>query len=183
MILLPMAVPMVVGGIVVRFMLDRDVGMINGLLRAIGLGSATQSWALQPETALISLIFGSVWIFTGLSMMIYSAGLETLPQDVEEAAEVDGASRWRVFWSITFPLLKPSHITAAVMLLIWSFKVFDLVYAATLGGPGQASTVMGMLLFTKTFYAYKVGEGLAIATILCVIAVLFSVLTARRGSK
>lgn len=182
MILVSMVVPMVVGGVIVHFALSKDAGIINGLLRVIGLEEYTRTWTLHPDTALLSLIFGSIWIFTGLSMLIYSAGLETIPQDIEEAAALDGASRWKIFWHLTFPLLKPTHITAIVMLLIWSFKVFDLVYAATLGGPGQASTVMGMLLFTKAFYAYEVGEGLAIAAILTAIAVSIPALLTRRGS-
>ncbi len=180
LVLLSYAVPMIVGGIIVFFTLDKDAGFFNGLLKLIGLGKYARSWIIYPETALLFLIFGSIWIYTGLAMLIYAAGLEALPEEIEEAAKIDGASPWKIFWHITFPQLRPSHSTASVMLLIWSFKVFDLIYASTGGGPGQSSTVLGMLLYSKTFYAFKVGEGLVISNIITLIAVTISALFFRR---
>lgn len=176
MFLLPMSVPMVVGGIIVHFMVDERAGLVNAILRTFGPAGVTQTWTNNPNTALLVLIAGSIWIFSGLTMLIYAAGLETIPDELDHAAQLDGANRWQIFSRITFPILSPSHRTAVILMVIWSFKVFDLVYAATLGGPGQSSTVLGMLLFSRTFYHYRVGEGLAIGAILTVIGVGLSML-------
>lgn len=183
MVLLAMATPLVVAGVIIFFSLSKDAGMVNALLRAFGLGGYAQSWIMKPITALLSLIFGSIWIFTGLSMLIYSSGLDTIPEELKEAAQLDGASQWQVFWRVTFPLLKPAHMTAFVILLIWNLKMFSLVYVTTGGGPGQSSTIMSILLYKKAFYQLKVGEGYAIATILAVITFLISAFLLRKGSE
>lgn len=167
-IFLGMVIPMVVGGILLRFIYDSDAGILNGLLRIIGLGNLARTWTAFPDTALISLIIGTVWIWTGFCVIVYSAGLEGIPVELYEAARIDGASRWRTFWRVTIPMLKPATIVVVTMTLLWILKIFDIVYVITLGGPGGASTVMALEMYFDAFFSIpaKFGTASAIATLL-----------------
>jgi multiple sugar transport system permease protein len=172
-----MVVSLVVGGMIMRFMYDEHAGIVNGFFRFIGLGGIVKTWTAYPETALLSLILGSVWIWTGFPLVIYSAGLELIPGELFEAAKVDGASSWTIFWRITVPLLKPSTIIVVIMSLMWVLRVFDIVYVATFGGPGESSTVLGLLIYLNTFYKIPPDIGLAsaLATFLILISLPISI--------
>ena len=182
MILIGMVVPMVVGGIVVRFMFDDPAGIINGLLRFVGLGDFTRTWTAFPNTALPALILGSVWFRVGFAMIIYSAGLELIPEELYEAARIDGASRWKTFRYITVPLLKPCTLIVVIMSTIEVFRMFDMVYVATFGGPGGSSMVLGLLLYLQAFFRLPpdIGVASAIATFLTLIATAMAYFLVRR---
>jgi multiple sugar transport system permease protein len=169
-VFLGVVIPMVVGGVLFRFIYDKDAGVVNAFLRLIGLGGLASDWTVFPQTALISVILGSVWIWTGFAMIIYSAGLEGIPSELYEAAEVDGASRWKTFWRITVPMLKSTSIVVITLTVLWELKVFDIVYVATSGGPGGASRVMAYDMYIEAFYApSNYGTASAIAVLLTVL--------------
>lgn len=168
-IFLGIVIPMIVGGVVLRFILDRDAGILNGILRSLGLGLLVRDWTVYPDTALITVILGSVWIWTGFCMIVYSAGLEGIPVELYEAAKIDGASRWKIFWHITVPLLRPATIIVVTMTLLWELKIFDIVYVATQGGPGDASKVLAYVMYIDAFQAGDFGTASAIATILTIL--------------
>jgi len=176
-IFLGMVTPMVVGGIMLRFIYDADAGILNAVLKAVGLGDIVRTWTAYPDTALISLILGSVWIWTGFSMIVYSAGLETIPPELIEAAKVDGASGFLIFRKIIIPLLKPATIVVVTMSVLWALKVFDIVYVVTLGGPGAASTVLALEMYMDAFFKIpsNYGTASAIATLLTLITLGFAV--------
>ncbi|MEJ5228699.1 MAG: sugar ABC transporter permease [Pseudothermotoga sp.] len=163
-IFLGMVMPMIVGGVMINFIFDRNLGVVNGMLSLFGI--AGKSWTAYPDTALLSLIFGSVWLWTGFSVVLYSAGLETIPKDYYEAAQLDGASSWKIFTNITIPLLKPITIVVITMTLLWELKVFDIVYVATMGGPGGASNVLALQMYTYAFRAFDFNRSAAVAVIL-----------------
>lgn len=170
-VFLGVVIPMVVGGVLFRFVYDKDAGVVNAFLRLIGLGSFARDWTVFPQTALISVILGAVWIWTGFAMIIYAAGIEGIPPELYEAAEVDGASRWKTFWRITVPMLKSTTLVIVTLTVLWELKVFDLVYVMTFGGPGGASRVPAFDMYLEAFYA-PVNNGTASA-----IAVLLTLLT------
>jgi multiple sugar transport system permease protein len=183
-IFLGMVIPLIVGGVLVRFMLDRDAGVLNGILRAIGLGGLVADWTGYPNTALIVVILGSVWIWTGFSMIVYSAGLEGIPIDLYEAAKIDGASRWKTFWRITVPMLKPATIIVVTMTLLWELKIFDIVYIVTNAGPGGASDVMAFRMYIQAFEPPpNYGTASAIATMLTIITLGFAAYMVNRMTK
>lgn len=183
-IFLGMVIPLIVGGVLVRFTLDRDAGVLNGILRAIGLGGLVADWTVYPNTALIAVILGSVWIWTGFSMIVYSAGLEGIPIDLYEAAKIDGASRWKTFWRITVPMLKPATITVVTMTLLWELKIFDIVYIVTNAGPGGASDVMAFRMYIQAFQPPpNYGTASAIATMLTIITLGFAAYMVNRMTK
>jgi multiple sugar transport system permease protein len=183
-IFLGMVIPMIVGGVLVRFILDIDAGMANGILRALGLGAFATDWTFYPNTALVTAILGSVWIWTGFAMIVYSAGLEGIPVEIYEAAKIDGASRWKIFWRITVPMLKFATITVVTMTLLWELKIFDIIYIVTNGGPGGASDVMAFRMYIESFQLpYNYGTASAIATILTIMTFGFAAYMVNRMTK
>ncbi|HCZ06738.1 MAG TPA: ABC transporter permease [Thermotogae bacterium] len=165
-IFLGMVMPMIVGGVMIRFMFDKNVGVVNLFLQTFGIEPRT--WTAYPESALFSLIFGSIWLWTGFSMVLYSAGLETIPKEYYEAAQIDGAGRFRQFIAITVPLLKPITTVVVTMTLLWELKVFDIVYVATMGGPGGASNVLALQMYTYAFREFNFNRSAVVAVIITV---------------
>jgi len=163
-IFLGMVMPLVVGGIMIRFMFDGNIGIVNLFFKVLGM--PTQTWTAYPETSLLALIFGSVWLWTGFSMIIYSAGLETIPKTYYEAAEIDGASKLRIFFSITIPMLKPITVVVVTMTLLWELKIFDIVYVATMGGPGGASNVLALQMYLYGFRAWDFNKAAVMAVLI-----------------
>lgn len=182
-VFLGMVIPMIVGGVLLRFILDKDAGILNGVLNAIGLGAFTRDWTFYPDTALITAILGSVWIWVGFSMIVYSAGLEGIPVELYEAAKIDGASWWKTFWRITVPMLKPATLVVVTMTLLWELKVFDIIYAMTQGGPGDASNVLAYIMYIDAFKAWNFGTASAIAVILTVMTFGFAAYLVSRMAK
>ncbi len=169
-IFLGMVIPMVVSGIMIHFTFEEDVGVFNAILGVFGIKG--KSWLAYPETALYTLALSSVWLWTGFSMVAYSAGLEAIPRELYEAADVDGASSIQKFFWITIPMLKPVTTTVVTMTILWELKMFDFVYAATLGGPGGATNVLALQAYFDYFWSVPPETGLAcslasIMTLMC----------------
>jgi multiple sugar transport system permease protein len=150
-VFLGVVIPMIVGGVLLRFIYDVRAGIFNAFLTSIGLDYLVRTWTAYPDTILIALILGSVWIWTGFSMIVYSAGLEGIPVELFEAAKIDGTSRWRTFWRITVPMLKPATIVVVTMTLLWELKIFDIVWVVQQGGPSGGSMVMSVLMYLSAF--------------------------------
>lgn len=175
-VFLGMVIPLIVGGILLRFIYDDNAGILNAFLRVVGLGGLTRTWTAYPQTILVALILGSVWIWTGFSMIVYSAGLEGIPGELFEAAKIDGASRWRIFRRITIPMLRPATIIVITMTLLWELKIFDIVWVIQQGGPGGGSMVMAVLMYLNAFLYLPPNYGVAsaIATLLTVMTFGFA---------
>lgn len=177
-IFLGMVTPMIVGGIILRFTFEKGVGIINGLLVLLGLEQLTRTWTAYPETCLFALIFGSVWLWTGFSMIVYSAGLTTIPKEYYEAAKIDGASPFKTFFRITFPLLKPMTLVVITMTLLWELKIFDIVYAGAGigGGPAGAANVLALQMWIWAFRASnKINWAATVATVLTALTLVVTI--------
>ena len=182
-IFLGMITPMVVGGGIVTFIFDERSGVVNGVLRFLGLNQWVRSWMVYPDTALLALILGSILLWTGFSVILYSSGLSTIPKEWYEAAEVDGANAIQKFFHITIPSLKPVTVTVVSMSLLWELKVFDMVYTATGGGPGGSSTVLALRMYVLAFRALDPNKSAVIATVLTVLTLAIGLLLARSTNK
>jgi raffinose/stachyose/melibiose transport system permease protein len=136
------------------------------LLGAVGLGSWRQDWLGNPDLALWSVAFMVVWQFAGYSMVIFLAGLESVPENLHEAAMIDGAGRWQRFRHVTWPLLAPAVTVNIMLSTIGGLKLFDQVYAATNGGPGYASETLSTVLYKQAFVFGNYGYSTAIALVL-----------------
>lgn len=163
--------PAVVSPVMVAFLWkyvynpNPDEGL-NGLLGAVGLGSWRQDWLGNPDLALWSVAFMVVWQFAGYSMVIFLAGLESVPDNLLEAAMIDGAGRWQRFRHVTWPLLAPAVTVNIMLSTIGGLKLFDQVYAATNGGPGYASETLSTVLYKQAFVFGNYGYSTAIALVL-----------------
>ncbi len=178
-IFLGMITPMVVGGGIIRFIFDEHSGIVNAIFRGVGLDQWVRSWTSYPDTALLALILGSVLLWTGFSLILYSSGLSTIPEELYEAAEVDGANPFQRFFYITVPMLKPVTLTVVSMTLLWELKIFDLVYTATGGGPGGASTVLALRMYSLAFRALDPNRSAVIATFITALTLIIGVWLSR----
>ncbi len=136
-IFLGMVLPGVVSGLTIRFMFDADIGVFPRLFSLLGIQELAKTWTIYPQTALLALILGSVWLWLGFSVTIFSAGLDAIPKSTIEAAIIDGASPVQIFFKVILPQLKPVTLVVTLMTVMWILKIFDIVYVAT--GGGQAA--------------------------------------------
>ncbi|MFL6122206.1 carbohydrate ABC transporter permease [Actinophytocola sp.] len=163
--------PAVVSPVMVAFLWkyvynpEPDAGL-NGILGAVGLGGWRHDWLGDPDLALWSVAFMVVWQFAGYSMVIFLAGLESVPDNLHEAAAIDGAGRWQRFRHVTWPLLAPAVTVNVMLSTIGGLKLFDQVYAATGGGPGYASETLSTVLYKQAFVFGNYGYSTAIALVL-----------------
>jgi ABC-type sugar transport system permease subunit len=176
---LPSLIPMVAVGLAWQGIFDPSSGLLNTLLRAVGLNSLAIQWLANPHTALYCVIFVNIWQWWGYNMMLFLAGLQTVPSDVLEAARVDGAGAFRTFVSVVWPLLKPVSIVVIITTIIGSFKAFDLIYSMTGGGPFNSSQVLVMDLYQEGFQYLKFGYASAMSVILLIIVLIWTGLQMR----
>lgn len=167
----PAVLPLVAVASIWAWLYDPTDGAINTVLRGLGLGFLEQSWLGQDSTALWAVMVAAVWVRTGFPMLLYLAALQSIPDEQYEAASMDGANRWQQFTRITFPSLKDTHYIVLALSLIESFKVFDLVYAMTYGGPGYSTQVMGTWMYANVFQYFNAGYGTAIAVVITIVAI------------
>jgi raffinose/stachyose/melibiose transport system permease protein len=149
-------------------------GPLNTFLGGIGLESMQKTWLADPTLALWCVLFVMTWQTFGLVMVIYLAGLATVPIEIEEAAALDGAGTWSRFWHITVPSIRPSLVIASALMLIQGLRVFDQVMALTGGGPGGATETLATQVYKETFALSNFGFGAALALMLTVIILVFS---------
>ena len=171
----PAVLPLVSIASIWGWLYNPQYGAINAFLRAVGLDGLAQPWLGQDSTALAAAMVPAIWLRVGFPMLLYLAALQGINPDLYEAATVDGASRWQQFWHITMPGLKPAHYVTIALSVIDSFKVFDLIYAMTYGGPGTATQVMGTWMYFNVFQYNQAGYGTAIAVVITLVAIVVSI--------
>lgn len=147
------------------WILNGDFGLLNLLLRD-GLGMNPPNWLVDRTWVIPIVALVSIWAGLGFNMVIFLAGLQSIPVTYLEAAQIDGASKWRQFWNITLPLLSPTVFFVTIITIIGSFQVFDMIYVMTRGGPGNASTTMVFHVYELAFVDFTFGLSSAAAVIL-----------------
>lgn len=175
----PVILSMIVIGIIWSWIYHPDYGTLNALLRAVGLRSLTRPWLGSETMVMPAIIFVGCWHISGFFMMIFVAGLQGIDPTYYEVGRIDGASGGRMFFAVTIPLLRNTLTLLVVWAVIWSFKIFDLVYQMTGGGPYNSSEVVALYMFTNAFRLYETGYGSTIAISLGIIITLFSVIYIR----
>ncbi len=180
-IFIGMVTPLIIGGIMMLYVFDGAIGIVPKFFASIGIRSLASGWLQRPTTLLFGLIFGSVWLWTGFSLIVYSAGLTTIPKEYWEAAKIDGASTLRTFTNVTFPLLKPMTIVVVTMSILWELKIFDLVFGATSpnGGVGGAADVLALQMYRQAFVQFDFGTAAAVATFLSLLTLVATSITIR----
>lgn len=174
-LLIPMALPPLVVGLIWKALYNADFGVIAYYLKALGFNIGRGPLG-ELSVAMPAVILVDVWQWTPLLMVIFLAGLKSLPEEPFEAAFVDGASRWQSFHYLTLPLLKPTFLIAFLLRTVQSFKVFDIIYATTAGGPGQATTVLNYHIYTVGLTFFDMGYAAALANILLLLVTILSII-------
>ncbi|GCB43510.1 carbohydrate ABC transporter permease [Streptomyces sp. NL15-2K] len=176
-VLTPYLMSNVVAGLVWLWILDTQLGIGNEIISAIGFDRipflADETWAI-PTIALIN-----VWRHVGYTALLLFAGLQAIPNDMYEAAKVDGASEWRMFWRITMPLLRPVLAVVLIMTMIGSFQVFDTVAVTTAGGPANATNVLQFYIYGSAFGRFQFGYASAMSVALLIVLSAITVLQYR----
>lgn len=165
-LLVPWAVPPVVNGLIWQWLLNPKYGVINSIASSLGLIHSYQAWLTTMPSALLWTVAAYAWTNIPLAALLMLAGLQTIPQELYEAATVDGAGALRKLSTITLPMLRPTLVVVLIFQTIFALKVFDIIYVLTGGGPGNSTTVMGWLIYSKTFQQLNFGSGSALAMIL-----------------
>jgi multiple sugar transport system permease protein len=161
--------PGVVIGIVWAIVLNEaSYGLMNLLLSTVGIGSV--AWLSNPNTALVSIIIANVWRGTAFSMILQYAGLQSIPDELYEAAEVDGAGALQSFWYITIPQLKPIILINIILITISTLNTFDMILALTGGGPGRATEVLSLRTYNVIFGQFSLAGGAVLAVIMLAIS-------------
>jgi multiple sugar transport system permease protein len=171
---MPMMATPVAIALVWTMMFHPQLGVLNYLLSLVGI--PPQLWVFAPSTVIPSLVLVETWQWTPLVMLILLGGLAAIPTEPYESAVIDGAGAWQMFRYITWPLIMPFMMVAAIIRTIDAVKSFDIIYAITQGGPGTASETINLYLYSVAFAYYDVGYGSAIAVVFFVLIVALSIL-------
>lgn len=155
---------------------NADYGLLNWLLESVGLSNLAQDWLGKKDTALVASFIPTLWQYVGYHMLLMYAGAKSVSQDILEAAKIDGASRIRTAFSITIPLMRPILKVCLVFSVIGAFKVFDLIYVLTGGGPLFSTEVPSTLMYTTIFDTYRYGYGSAVSVFIILECLVFTVI-------
>lgn len=172
---LPAAISAAAVGVIWYFVFNPDQGILNSGLRLLGLGGLAQDWLVNPPTNTFAMIAAFTWQGLGPTMVLFLVGLQSIPREPIEAALVDGAGRFRLFWHVTLPLLRPITAIVVGISLINSFKVFDLIWVMTQGGPYRSSETLAVTMYRESFVSFHVGYGAAVAVVLTAIVWVIAV--------
>ena len=167
-VVLPWALPTIVNGALWRWIYNGQYGALNGLLSSVGISHAQHQWLGSPFLALNMVILADVWKNTSIVVFFILAGLQTIPEDLYEAARIDGASAWRAFWRVTMPLLAPSIAVVLILRTIEAFKVFDIIYVMTGGGPASGTQTVAFYTYLQAFSNQLFGYGAALAYLIVI---------------
>ena len=179
LVLLPWAVPGVMVSIVFLWLFDASFGVTNYFLRSLGLISTDISWYTNESTALIAVIVPTLWKGYPFFTLTLLAAMQSIPGNLYEAAEVDGASAWQRFTNITWPGIRGQATLALVLNGLWVFREFDIIYAATGGGPSKTTETLGIRAYNEAFGYFYMGRAAVIGVLMLAIA-LVAVLLARK---
>ena len=182
LLLLPWLIPLIVSSAVWRWILDQDNGVLNQFLGALGVADSP-GWLTSTSLALITVIGVNIWLGIPFNTTILYGGLQDIPQDLYEAAALDGATGWRAFRHVTWPLLRPVVNVVLVLGVVYTIKVLDLILGLTGGGPANASQTIATQAYHLSFREFRFGEGAAMGNVLIVISLVFALLYLRANRR
>lgn len=174
---IPAVVSLVAAGLVWQWILSTDYGILNYLLGLVGIGP--QMWLTSNALSMPSVILATIWVRAGYCMVIYLAGMQSIPNEYYEAADIDGAGDFRKFRYITWPLLRSTTVFLLVISIIYGFMAFDLFVIMTGGGPGLSSTVMVHYIYKQAFSVGEMGYASAVGVVMFLIVFVMTILQLR----
>jgi multiple sugar transport system permease protein len=172
LMLLPWLLPLVVSGTVWKWLFDQTNGIIDQMLSGLHVLPAHYGWLTTPGWALTAIIITNIWIGIPFNMVLIYSGLQGISGEVYEAASIDGANKWQQFWYITIPLLRPVIGVVLLLGLIYTLKVFDIVYVLTGGGPANTTQIFATWSYNLSFSQQLFGQGAALGNIILIISLV-----------
>ncbi|MGV3490940.1 MAG: carbohydrate ABC transporter permease [Devosia sp.] len=179
----PVVLSMSAAGVLWTFVLDYRNGLLNSVLKGVGLGDWAQPWLAQEETALLFICIVSGWKYAGFYMVIFFAALRRIPQNIYEAARLDGANQLHQLWHITLPMLKQNVIVCVLLAVTGGFAGFDLFFTMTNGQPFGATEVPATWIIKQAFAQEQIGYGIALTVILAVVVSVISIIYVRLSER
>jgi multiple sugar transport system permease protein len=173
-VLIPWAIPTVVSAQMWRFLFNDAYGVVNYAVFGTEITNYIP-WLALPPTALLSIILADIWKTSSFAALLILAGLQVIPEELYQAARVDGAVAWRRFWHITWPLIRPALLVALLFRTIDAFRVFDLAFVMTQGGPADATNVLQLYGYKKMFVEGWMGYGSAISVCIFIIVLVLAI--------
>jgi multiple sugar transport system permease protein len=170
--ILPMMVTPVVAGLLWSYILDPLFGIMNYLLQIVGIGP--QPWFSDPGSSLLTVVFVNVWQWNPFLMLISIAGLVSIPKDLYEAAKIDGARWYHIVAFVELPMIRNTILIGLIFRIIDCFRLFDIVYASTRGGPGRSTEVISLYAYRQIFQYFNAGYGSATAVVILIIAIILA---------
>lgn len=167
--------------IIMGYLFNENFGLVNHILNLLGM--ADVPWLTSPHGAMVVVILVYVWQNFGFSFLLFLGGLSSIPKEVYEAAQVDGATGWKQFWRITFPLVSPTTLVASVMAIISALQIFDQPYVLTRGGPGDSTRTAVMVIYESAFKQLEFGRASAIGIVLTVVIMLVTAIQFRLSRR
>lgn len=178
-LMMPWMIPMTITALMFKFMFSTKVGVVNNILTGLGITSANIEWLTDQNIAMIPVIIANVWIGIPFNMILISTGLTSIPGEVYESAAIDGAGPFQKFIRITLPLMRSTIESILVLGFIYTFKVYDLVYVMTSGGPVNSTQLMSTYSYKLSFDNFLYSKGSAVANALLVILLLVGIVYLR----
>lgn len=180
LLVIPWVMPGITAGLVWKMLEDPYLGPVNAILGALGVVDGNPAWLGEEGTALLGVVAAAVWKGFPVSALMYLAAYQNVPEELREAARMDGARPWRVFWHVTLPGMAPTIRTTVLLTTVWTFNTFDLIYVMTKGGPGVSSEVLSSFIYRTAFVDVDHGAAAAYGVVSVVVLSVFSVLYLRQ---
>lgn len=174
--LVPWVIPGIVVGYLFMYMFDVEVGIINYFLKNMNLIQEYLPWLMRNDLAMIAIIVAHIWNQAPFYMLMFTAGLKAIPEDVKEAAYVEGASRWQEFWHVTLPYLKGILVITSLLMVIRNFNNFPIIFTMTGGGPVHATTTSVVYIYKLAFEQFELGYASAVGIVWVLVLLAISIL-------
>jgi len=172
LLLLPWLLPLIASSAVWRWILDQDSGVLNQFLGIFGIPHTP--WLVSPNLALVAVVGVNIWLGIPFNTTILYSGLQAVPQELYEAASLDGATGWKAFWHITWPSIRSVVSVVIVLGVVYTLKVVDLILGLTGGGPANSTETLATWTYQKSFVQFAFGQGAAISNVLIVVSLVFA---------
>jgi ABC-type sugar transport system permease subunit len=183
LVILPWIMPGIIAGVLWKLLYDPYLGPVNAIGRGLGLVHGNPAWLGQSSTALLAVVIAAVWKGFPLSTIMYMAAYQGVPDELREAARVDGARRWQSFLHVTLPAMAPTIRTTLLLTTVWTFNYFDLIYVMTAGGPGVSTEIFPTFIYREAFQNVRYGVAGAYGVISVLLLSIFTVVYLRQINK
>jgi multiple sugar transport system permease protein len=174
LVLLPWLIPLIASAAVWKWILDQDSGILNVTLVGLHIVDSPIPWISSPSVALLSIVAVNIWLGIPFNTILLFGGLQEVPREYYEAAELDGAVGWKAFWHITWPSVQPTVSVVLVLGVVYTLKVLDIIIGLTNGGPANSTETLTTFSYHLSFVSFNFGQGAAVGNVLIVVSLVFA---------